>query len=511
MSKFLNDLQVFEARNFKGKFVEESTLFNMLMVEPKSLNYTLKKTMYRNPAMELIDFVNSFPTMTVDGENDMFYYDVQGRVSNALVLIDVETEGGLSLAAGTLTTPLSSNEKFYLYFEQPLASQTQILRNPTGNYQFHVISESKTATGTRYLVEANKEVGQTFNVPLDEIAIKGRWSVVGGTAADHWSDRGMELGHFATNYKMAFRISKMRYQYAISGAMIDQGKNYPIKVPFMLWDQRTGKPVETFAYTNAMEMAAMMEFQLIKSRAVLWSKKNWNVTGQIAFQDNNGYNCPTPYGLFEQIVNYNRLKYNTFDLDYLTDVILSRMIHKRSRGDRKVTLVTGEWGARAFHDAVDKKVGASTILQTDKYITSASASNTGSSNTFGYGYQYTNYRTVNGIEFKIVIADWLDDRDFFSTPHPNGGLGNAESYTYYIMSGEMGSESGIYHLKPKTNTLPAYGYKTGMRDPFTAGGQGKMSPKMMSSSIDGYEVHYMDSVGLAMLDPDAMVELRLTV
>jgi hypothetical protein len=510
MSKFLNGLQTYEAKSFKGAYAQEDTLNSMMMLDPKGINYTLNKVYANNPAMELINFVEAFPTMVVNGENDMFNYKVKGKDSNALILIDVETEAGLSLQAGTLSTPISSQEYFYLRFEKPLASQTQILRNPSTNYQFHVISEVKDATGTKYQVVANTEPGQTFNIPLDEMQLKGRWVVIGGTAADHFSDKGMELGHFATNYEMAFRISKMRMQYAVSGAMIDQGKNYPLRVPFAITDLKNGGVKEVQSYVNALEMAAMMEFKYIKAKSELFSKKNWDAQNRVSFLDKNGQKCPTPYGLFEQVVNYNKLKYNTFDLDYLTDVILTRMINKRSRNARKVKLITSEYGAIQFHKAVDAKVGTSNVtIMNDLYLKAASASNTGASNPTGFGYQHTSYRSVNGIDFEVVIADWLSDRELFPQPHPNGGLGNAEGYTYYIMSGEMGSESGIYKLRPNTSSLPSMGMIPGMRDPFTAGGQGR--PKTIVSPIDGYEVHYMDVAGLAMLDPDALVELKLAV
>jgi hypothetical protein len=48
-----------------------------------------------------------------------------------------------------------------------------------------------------------------------------------------------------------------------------------------------------------------------------------------------------------------------------------------------------------------------------------------------------------------------------------------------------------------------------LRDPFTAGGKGFTPLNIASSSVDGYEVHHMDYMGLVMTDPEAIIDLRL--
>lgn len=511
MSKFINDLSLFESKEFKGSYLDEASLYRMMMVEPKGIEYTLKKMSAINPQLEMINYVNQFPVKMVDGENDKFFYDVQGEASTGLVLKDIElADTGAMLSNGTLNSPITSNQEVFLYFERPLASQTQIVKNPSDEFHFLIKSEEKTASGTRYRASVITEPGQYFNVPLDAVAMKGRWAVVSGAVAQHWSDKGMEVGHFAGSYKMMTMLAKMRYQYAVSGAMIDQGKNYTLKVPFALVDPKTGKMVEVKSYVSALDMAAIMEFELIKARALLYGKKNWDKWGNITNKDENGYDIPTINGLFNQVAKFNKLKYNTFDLDYLTDVVMQRTIHKRSRNNRKVKLVTGSYGAIQFHKAVDAKVGSQNFtLTSGQFVNSASASNTGSSNTLGFGHQYTQYRAVNGIEFEIVIADWLDDRDFFGVAHPDNPHVNAESFTYYLTAGgNLGdTDAGIYRLKPNTNTMPAMGVIPGLRSPLSQG----RSMSAIASPRDGYECHYMDATGIVLADPDAIVELKLNV
>lgn len=509
MSKFHN-LQLNEARDWKGNWADERLLYQALQVEPKYLDKTVTQLYGCNPDTELIKFYNSFPTLTVPGENDMYYYDVQGKTTIAGILADVRRANGESLALGTLVTPITSDEIFFLRFEKPIFSQTMTIKNESDNFQFYIENSQNVPGGTEYEVKVIKRPGDYFQITLDELKLKSRWSPIGGSVADHFSSRGMEGAFFPGTYKMGFRINKMRYEYKISGAMIEQGKNYPVKVPFYFMDHNQGKLGMAPAYVNAMEMASMATFELLKARASLYSKANWDVNGKVDILDVNGYNVPTTYGLFEQIVAYNRLKYSTFSLDYLTDVILTRMIHKRSRGDRKVRLVTGEWGAKAFHDTVDKKVGTTNVnLLNTQYIQNASASNTGATNALGFGYQYTYYRSVNGIDFEIYVADWLDDKNFFPTVDPRGGFGTAKSYTYYIMSGEMGSETGIFKVKSNTSTLPAHAMISGIRSGMNPGGIGRVANA--ASAMDGYEVHHMDTVGLLMKDPEAMVELSLAI
>jgi hypothetical protein len=447
--------------------------------------------------------------MTINSENEMVKWRVSGRGSQNCVLEDIFTEAGLSLANDSSFPSFfgANREIVYMVFDKPLFSQTQIIKNQDDSAHFQILEEIESGGKTRYKVSLVND-NYDLNVSKDKVAIGNRFNVIGGMVADHLSDRGMKPV-FTTEYEMAIRGGKFRMQYEVSGAMIEQGRNYPLALPFRI-PLANGKITEVTGYINAMDQACLMQAEVIKAKACLYGKKNWMPDGTVLDLDSkNSFQVPSIMGLFEQIAPGHRHYYNKFDLDWLTDLILAKQIAKKSRNNRRVKLVTGEFGAKAFHEAVYRKVGSASpsMVTANHYIQSGSASNTGAQNALKFGFQYTQYIAVNGLEFEIEIADWMDDNEFFPEMHPSG-LGTSESYRYLIMPE---SNNGIYKLKPNNSQLPISKVIPGLRDPFTAGGKGFSPLATATTAVDGYEVHHMDYMGLVMTDPEAIIDVRLKV
>jgi hypothetical protein len=507
MSK-LHKLQQYQAIDHKG-FKTESSLYNLYMKKPEYLTLSTVMLSDNERDASLVKFYNMFDTMTINSENEMVKWRVSGRGSQNCALEDIINQAGLRLSIDANFPAVfgANREHFYMIFDKPLFSQTQIIKNEDDSSHFQIHAEIENGGKTMYEVSLVND-NYDMNVSVSKVAINSRFNVVGAMVPDHLSDRGMKPT-FTTEYEMAIRGGKFRMQYEISGAMIEQGRNYPLALPFRI-PTNQGKVTEVTGYINAMDQACLMQAEVIKAKACLYGKKNWLTDGSVLDLSPGQFQVPSIMGLFEQIAPGNRHYYNTFDLDWLTDLILSKQIAKRSRNNRRVKLVTGEFGAKAFHEAVDAKVGASSPIFTmaNQFIQSGSASNIGASNPLSFGYQYTQYRAVNGLEFEVEIADWMDDNEFFPQMHPSG-LGSAESYRYLIMP--ENKSSGIYKLKPNNSQLPISKVIPGLRDPFTAGGKGFSPLNMAASSVDGYEVHHMDYMGLVMTDPEAIVDLRLKV
>lgn len=506
MSK-LHQLQKYEARDFKGQMLFEQTLYELLMIEPRILMPNLVNLWGVDPDMELYKFYQSIPELSVEaGANEMAHWRVQGKAGQNAVLKDIEDTAGNSLLAGTLTASVSVAEPLFARFDKALWSHTLQIKNETGNYQFIVDKVGEDAQGTVYTLNT-VYTDPTARIPLDEIALNTRWSAVGMAQPEHFSYRGIN-GWMTSTYEMATRMSKGRFEYQVSKEMINFGKTLPLKMPFYVPDMKAGGIKQIDAYINALDFAAISFFEVMKAKASLYSKKNWTVDGKIYGIDANGFKVPTTYGLFESIAPGNSQEYNSFDLDMMTDFIFAKHIQKRSRTNRKVKLVTGEWGARIFSQAVQAKTNSSSpnILAT-LYQQAGNASNTGTPNAIKYGFQNTGYITeCNGLEFEVVIADWLDDTQFFPKMHPSG-LGNAESHTFYIMSdGSDKPSNGIYRMRPKGSKMEV-GVINGLGSPYTTatdGGRG-----VISSKVSGYEVHGEDYFGCVATDPDALLEFRL--
>jgi len=138
MSK-LHQLQKYEPRDFKAQYMFEKGLYELLYAAPKTLTNNLVRLWGVDPDMELFKFYQSIPEIEVKGTvNEMFHWDVQGKVNQNCVLKDVEDLAGNSLTAGSLTSSISVQEFFYMYFDKALFSPTLQIKNESGNYQFYI-------------------------------------------------------------------------------------------------------------------------------------------------------------------------------------------------------------------------------------------------------------------------------------------------------------------------------------------------------------------------------------
>jgi len=478
------------------------------MREPRFLQKNMVQLWGNDPDMALYSFYQSLPEIQAPGTvNEMFHWDVQGKGAQNCVLKDVEDVNGNSLSAGTLTVAPSVQEPLYFKFDKALFSHTLQIKNESGNYQFIINNVAETASGTVYTVQS-VYTNESAKVPLDEIAINSRFSPVSVTGPEHFDYRGVN-GWMTSTYQMATKMGKGRFEYQVSSEMKDIGKNMDLRIPFYVPNMKTGQIAEINPYVDAVGLAAMSFFEVMKAKGSLYSKRNWDSSGRVyGLKDTNGFSIPTVDGLFQSIAPGNSQEYASFDLDFLTDFIFAKQIQKRSRSNRKVKLVTGEWGARAFHDAVQRKTnGASPAILSNLYQNPGNASNTGTPNPIKYGYQNTGYVTgANGLEFEVYIADWLDDVSFFPKMAASG-YGNKESYTFYVMAdGSDISSNGVYRLRPQGTKLEM-GFIPGLGCPYKMGGANGMN--MIASKVSGFEVHGKDYFGCVATDPDAILEFRL--
>ena len=86
--------------------------------------------------------------------------------------------------------------------------------------------------------------------------------------------------------------------------------------------------------------------------------------------------------------------------------------------------------------------------------------------------------------------------------HPDGGL--AESHRMTIMDfGTADGAPNIQMVRAK-GYEEQFGYIPGLRDPYSPGGMGK--PKVMATSVDGYEIHKADWCGIIVRNPMRMGE-----
>lgn len=501
MSQFNFPLQKYKARDYKG-LVSNSHLWDNYMKKPELISPLIKsisKDLFRG---SLQNFVNSFPVRYVKGENDFHEWQLSGQTDKNVPLVNAETLSGASLLAGNMPATVGAGrEQFYVYFPEPIFSQTELIKGESENW-FLLVKEGPVDVGSnmfRYRVEINNGSYQSAIDVLSELQIGQRFARHSGVVPGEGSYQGFESwvsGHFA----MRNRLQKIRAQGKVLGSMIRQGKNEPLVFEFVL---PGGKRAKT--WINALELQAMYDMDLFIARQKLYGQKNWNEAGQyLNFDDQNGRPIATMSGLFEQVAPGNRKYYNTFDLDLLVDMAEGMSIGKFDSNNRMFTIITGTEGAKAIHRAIDAKQNTKIALAMQgDFIKKVGTQ--GSTPQMGYGYQFTEFYTYLGIGLNVQVWDWFDDRTYFTKADPDNPTKSLESSRMLVMP--YGEASGIYNIALEGEPR-IYNYIGGMRDPFSPGGRSLRDSKLIVNPFDGYEFHMMDNFGFQVEDPTVILDFK---
>tara|TARA_R100001443_G_scaffold85562_1_gene92252 strand:+ start:1783 stop:3291 length:1509 start_codon:yes stop_codon:yes gene_type:complete len=500
MSQLL-PLQKYAAVDYNG-LVTDNHFHALYQQKPELISNVIKSIYKTNLQGKLREFVDRFPVKEVEQENGFYNWMLQGQHDKNLALVDAETIGGSSISAGTFPANVGANgERFYLLFDEPLFEETNVLRGESDAY--HYLVKKVTDAGSRYKVEVELLTDDTdMTVPSDELAVSTRFSKFYGAAPSTLSYRGSEP-YFTSPWRMENRPSTLRMQYEVAGNTINKGKNEPLEFGFNYKGQQESM------WINYQDLVAHHQCEEMFARMCLYGKKNWGSDHKYLNKDDKTkYAIESGAGFFEQIAPSNVHYYNTYDLDWHLEMLLDMGVGKLERGKRVVHILTGEFGAIEISKQISAKTDAKVQIVSDKWITGKTAPGTiGGSNTYSsLEPQYNIYQYYNGVELRVEILDFFDDDVYFPQRHPDG-LGIVESHRMLAL--DYGEDAGIYRVKPKGVPDYNWAYIAGMRDPFTAGGKG--SPKSVSSSIDGYEVHFQKWGGMMIEDPTKVVDLRLNV
>jgi hypothetical protein len=493
-------LQKYAATDYNG-LVTDNHFHALYQQEPQLISQAIREIYKTNLQGKLREFVDRFPTKEVEQENGFYTWMLQGQHNKNLPLADAETIGGASISAGTFPTNVGANgERFYLIFEEALFEETNVLKGETDEY--HLLVKKALDAGSRFKYEV-EIFGLTESVPSEELAIGTRWSKFYSAAPSTLSYQGAKP-NFTSPWRMENRPSTLRMEYQVAGNTINKGGNEPLKFGF----KYNGK--EEKMWINYQDLVAHHQCEEMFARMQIYGKRNWTPDHQYLNKDDKTkYAVESGAGFFEQIAPSNVHYYNSYDLDWHLGLLMDMGVGKLDRGKRVIHLLTGEWGAVEISTQIQAKQGSQFTIISDKYINGNSApGNLGGSNTKSLMQpQYNVYQWYNGIEIRVEILDFFDDDTYFPQLHPDG-KGLVESHR--ILALNYGEDAGIYRIKPKGTPDYQWGYIPGMRDPFTPAGKGAQ-PKLMASSIDGYEVHLQKWGGMMVEDPTGIVDLRLNV
>tara|TARA_R110000868_G_scaffold363462_2_gene625748 strand:- start:4460 stop:5962 length:1503 start_codon:yes stop_codon:yes gene_type:complete len=496
----LHNLQKFAAKDYNG-LVTDNHLQMLYMQDPELITPYIQEIYSNYIGASYVNFVNKFPTEYVEQENGFYEWQLQGQYDKNIPLLDIETTSGDKLSDGTLIDMFGSNsEQFYMVFSENLFDVNSVIKGKNESEKAHVHAIENYGDRVKYLVQLSFADQEIAWDPAD-FAVGDRWSKFYNQQPSTLSTTG-NTPYFTSPFRMQNRLSTMRFKYEAPGNMIYKGtKNAPLKFDF-----KGPNGSSTPVWVNHLDLVARYQFDQEFARMLLYGDKTWDSNKVTHLKDlKNGFDISTGEGFFNQIAPGNKHYYNDFDLDKFCEIIGDKGIGRLERGKRFVTVGTGEKGAAEISRQIQAKASSSTFIQNaPSLMRTADAGNTGSQHTYGFGGQFTEYHFVNGVGIKVEIMDFFDDDVHFSQKHP-AGKGTVESHR--MVAFDYGGDSGIKVMKPKTGS-DFWGYISGLRDPLDP--QGNVAKKM-SSSVDGYEAHFMKIGGIKVTDPEKIIDYQLNI
>lgn len=471
----ISKLQTLDPKYWDG-LVKEDHLGAIGAQRPELISKTIEKV-YKATygGDDFISFVNKFPKRYID-DDVPYQWMLQGPDERNFTLVKATTD-----AAGT--TEITSTDKagvgfgrFYMWFaERAFAATTQIVGEDPDEYALRVVSDPVEYGDGLWRHEVELVTGDsTLFVPYEDLDATS-WSAEFGLVEQTLSKRGNDISG-ASHFMMENILSMIRKNYEVPGNMLTKGRNKPMAFMFMDSQGNMHK-----RWVDMIGWNFMIQFRRDIARLLLYGKSNRKDDGTFGNKGESGNVIRAGYGMYEQLEGSNEGFYNTFDIDTLTEFALDISVGKVPEDDRTFLLSTGEYGAYEFHKGVESKAGSITYVRDTSRIT------TKNGKLSLNGGQFIEYRTVNGLTFKVMIDPTKDNPVRNKKRDKKGRL--LSSMVYELLDfGTMNGESNIKRVCLKGDE-EIYGYRPGLRDPFSPYNNKTPQDRIMASSVDGYEVY----------------------
>jgi len=489
-TKQLN-LQKYAAKNFTG-LITLPHLGQTFMTRPEKYNKAIRAIYRLDMVEDYVSFIEQFPIHNVGHEDSFFEWDIETQRYRNIPLKDAYVEGGgLPAQVGAFR-----QQVFAVFTEEFFHENDVIVGENPNDYAWLVKGMEIDGSDFVYRLEL---VNSDLNISAptaSEFFVGSLWSKDYNLQPTTLSDKGTRP-YFSSPAKLRNTTSLLRMEYMVAGNMIGVGKNLPLEIPFM---DNNGK--KHTVWTNYYDMVAEEEFRQQFARMMIYGKANWNEKDLILNKDDKTkWAIKSGAGLFDQIAPGNVHPYSQFDLDAMVEIAIDMGVGRLEGNMRYLEFDTGEYGLIQASKAIEAKATTFTPNFYQNRIYSAGApKNSGVEMPLGYGGQFTEYKSFNGVQLKFNIRRFMDDRVRFKKSHPSG-KGSTESYRYLAIN--YGGDSGIKRIAVD-NFPETVAYIKGLRDPFTPGGAGKL--KDVTSKIDGYEFIRAKAGGLIVEDPFRIVD-----
>lgn len=443
-----------------------------------------------NYGMEFDRFVMNFAQESIS-EDKEFDWLISGPDVKNVPLVDWYDESGNKPAK-----PGVGLTMFYMLFPERCFELTDTFATDSREiYQMRVTAEP-IQKGVNWEYRVQLWGGDlTLFVPASELVVGKRYAKLYSPVEQTLSERGGTVSH--TGYmRMRNRCSTIRMEAEVPGNLISRGDNAPKQAFYVVKDEK-GKPKQMSTWLGKLEWDFNMQYKKQKAHLYMYSKYNKTSQNTYIQKGLSGYEIKMGGGFYEQVSPSNVHYITNWTLDQIVDILMTLSVGRLAMDKRNFILGMGEWGMKRFHELCE-------VRGIPFSYNNAGGRVTGSGNQLRFGGQYVKYGSVNGIEITVMHLPFLDDPEFNTERHPDGGL--MSSYEILIM--DIGTTNGKPNVVRMNidNEPEIYFYVAGIRDPFSPKGSAG-APKMATSGKDGYKFGRKFTAGLKINNPTSIARI----
>jgi len=475
-------LQEFDSKEWGG-LTTKNHLGAAYAIEPQKASEFISMVFQAsNQYADLGDYLASIADPLYLDTDDAFTWDMMAGGEKNIPLVEARIDGTAVSASSTAGLGLS---EFELVFSEPYFFDVNIIVGHKLEYQIQ-IKDDPTVEGNNWVYTCQLVTGDTdLYIPYEEIVVGKRFSKQYSGVEPAFSVKGGKV-NYTSPFKMKNFFSRLRMEDVVPGNMV----NRPMGVKFKLSDPRTGATKETMAWQDYRDWEFERQYRMEKNNLLYYARLNQAADGSFKNKGKSGFEYEQGAGIRQQIESANVAYYPTtsFDIDWLTDVMLDLSINRLPQDSRKFVLRTGERGMVQFSRSLEDKSQLYVPLNVTSRVSQ-------SGNKMSYSGQFLEYRGPQGIELTVMHDPMKDDNVTHKILHPSGGI--AESYVYDLL--DVGTSDGDPNIRLvyQKGMEDIRGYEPGLRNPFDP--YGKMT--VMSTSTDGYKHHRMFIGGAMVKDP----------
>lgn len=457
--------------------------------QPELIGDFISRLEYLDLGEDLISYMEQYPIHYVEDADREYEWMLQGAEEKNIPLVKATDINGSEFS--TTDEVGKYGQRFLMWFPEKLFFKQHVIVGMNPDLYKIILRSEAEQRGSYFVYEAELVTGDPeLYIPVDEVEAGTRWSVEYSLSEQTLSKDGSDIS-FTSPFRMGGRMSFIRKKHLVPGNMISKKENNPVVFGVHGKDDKQMK-----TWLNKLDWEFRRQFRREKAKLLMYGNSNRRSDGTYGNIGDSGYEIQAGSGLREQISPSNVLYYNKFNIETLVDYCLSLSVGKLPQDSRRFVIGTGEHGLKVASRAIERYATANAL----EYNRIEGV--TGGSKASFQRPQFVKHADINGIRIEFMHIPQYDDNVRNKIPHPDGGL--AESHRMTIMDFGTADGKPNIQLVRSRNNPEQFGYIPGLRDPYTPGGSA--TPKQMATSVDGYEIHKADWLGILVRNPMRMGE-----